>query len=349
MYSHQTKPHNKQYTSLVSITSDVHKPIQLKDNRSSSVIQRKLQFAMNAITSNTDVIQLGKKKPKTTTSNALNKNKATKVKKKIKKTPYDRPSFTADSKQSAILHHNTSKRSSFQINPKKPNLPSLNAAQPHRFPWKDMREVTKGYHTGQKKKQFQSMIRFLKTSGDTRIEHIERRLERSKRKKDVSKIKGRTELLKRAKGSQSSFNKAHKEYTDTQNDKTLKEFLRQANSHHANVPDYGAHFGVNQPVNDAIHLNIRKSRSRKRKNSTDLRPRSPSPTSKKLLSELDPGSSEKGIAVDKDGKIITTGGKLIDPSTLSPDIQKKYALFKKTKIKSFMSNAPFGSPYKKST
>ena len=316
--------------------------LYLTDNRDQSVLQRKLQN----VSVSDGVYQLGVNKKKIAKKKAAKKKKPKKAKPKVKDV-FDRPSFTADSKKSAIYSHNSSGRYSFSIDPEKPDLPSLNAAQPHRFPWKDIREVVRKRHLGTDKGEYLKFVKFLNRSGDARIRRIQRRLKRSRMRNDTVKIKVREELLKRAQGSQKSFQSAHDSYEKKQDDSTLKELLRQANSHHANVPDYGPHQGVNNPVSDAIHLNLRRSRSRKRSKSTDPHPRSPSPTSGRLLKRLVPGMSEKGIAMITDGRIITTGGEAIDVSLLRPKVQKRVKRFKKTIIKGYLDDAPFGSPYVK--
>ncbi|MEM6721090.1 MAG: hypothetical protein AAF611_17305 [Bacteroidota bacterium] len=339
MYSYQRNTARKQRESFVPKRTST---LQLVDNRPESIAQRKRQEA----TTTSGVIQLVKKQ------NKQPKNTSKKVAKKItkkKKDPFERPSFTTDSKKSAILFHNMMRKHDFEIDLNKPALPGRNAAQPHRLPWGDIRDIIRRYHNGGNSKEVMRLVRFFNRSGRRRIRRIRRRLERSKKHKHTTKIKARKELLKRAENSQKDFQTSFDNYQNNQNEKNLKSFLKQSNSHHANVPDYGPHQGVNNPVSDTIHLNLRESRSRKRVHKKDPIPRSPSPASREILEGLKPSMTKKGIAVNSNGEIITTSGDHVPISALSPELQKRVAKFKKNIIKGYQQNAPFGSPYIKGT
>ncbi|WP_046744336.1 hypothetical protein [Kordia zhangzhouensis] len=313
MYRYQNSIAQKKQESVVPKRAS---EMYLTDNRAKNVVQRVQQTSID----NRGVIQLGKFKKVT-----------------------DRPSFTADSKKSAILHHNTSRHQTFKINLKKPGLDKLNAAQPHRLSWKDIRENTMKYHNNISTSGFDSFTAIFIKSGNSRIRRINRRLQRAILQKSSStRIAALTELLKRAKGSQTNFEQALTDYKSKKNDSTLKEFLRQANSFHANVPDYGPHMGVNNPVRAAIHLNLRKSRKTRHRDGSKDRARSPSPMSRRLLKGMAAKHLSDGIPVDHKGRIITTSGETVRISSLSKKMQKQVGKIKKKHIDSFQKNAQFG-------
>ena len=331
MYGYQSSTAEKRHESFFPKRTS---SLELIDNRSQSAIQRKLQN-----TSSSDkVIQLG--------PNKRHKNNNKKMKKK-KKDPFARPSFTADSKKSAILFHNTFSKHNFKFNLDKPNLKGANAAQPHRLAWKDIALLTKKHDQGNDSSGFNSMTQSFLSAGKKRITRIERRLNKYKKEGYSKRLIDLTKkLLKRAVGSHNSFETALNNYNGNPTQTNLTAFLKQANSFHANVPDYGPHFGVNQPVSAAMHLNFRRSRTRKR-TPTGKRGRSPSPMSRTILEKLSKSHVSSGIAVDSKGRIITTSGKVISVSSLSDEVKAHISKFKKKRINSFNSKASFGSPYVK--
>ena len=148
MYSYQKNVARKRQDSFVPKKTST---FQLKDNRSQSTIQRKLK---NSTSSGNNVIQMVKHVT-------------------------DRPSFTADSKKSAILYHNTSGHYDFKINISKPGLDKLNAAQPHRLSWKDIRDNTMNFHNNVSSSGFNKLTKIFISGGNSRIKRIERRLARS--------------------------------------------------------------------------------------------------------------------------------------------------------------------------
>lgn len=285
--------------------------LQLKDNRDKSVVQRK------------QVIALKNWKPRST---IIQKADA-------------RPSFTADSKQSAFHWHNTMSSHSFTVDADTPDLPAHNAAMPHRMSWKDIRDNTNKYHKGKEtKSDFERWTdRFIK-AGEKRIEDIELSINDSETKGHKTKAKLQKELLRRAKNSQQSFITARNNYPKSASKDDKKEFLRQANSFHANVPDLGPHKGVNNPVREAGHLNlVEKPQQRGRK-----RERSPSPMSREVLS-MSPERLSVGLAFQDDDHVITTSGVPVPLTELSKSVQKSIGKFDKKQVNSFDPNAQFGS------
>ncbi|WP_298511257.1 hypothetical protein [uncultured Kordia sp.] len=324
MYSYQKSTAVKRNESFAPKRTS---SLQLIDNRPESTIQRKLKNTTSK------VIQLG-----------INKDHK---KKKKKKSPYDRPSFTTDSKKSAILYHNTFGKHNFKINLSKPNLTGVNAAQPHRLAWKDIALLTKKHHEGGDSSGFHRMTKSFLRAGTRRVSRIEKRLNRYKNAGYSKKLIDSTKkLLTRATNSHNNFVTALNNYLGNGSQSNMVAFLKQANSFHANVPDYGPHFGVNQPVSAAVHLNFRRSRTRK-KTSSGRRGRSPSPMSRAILENLSKKDVSAGIAVNKKGRIISTSGKLIPLSSLSDKVKAHIAKFNTKQINSFDPKAPFGSKYVK--
>ena len=319
-YSYQNK--RKTSDSFVpKRTTDYGKGLLLEDNRNQSIVQRKLKHRIDDAT----VVQLGRKKKKNHIIDLMK-----------------RPGFSADSKKSALLYNNLVKKPGYMINTKRPGLNKLNLAQPHRISWKDISKLNQKHQNGNSS-GFNSMNKSFISAGKTRIKNLEQL------QKNNPNNSGYKELVQRAKGSQKSFEKALNNYNNNQNDtKSQKEFLRQANSFHANVPDLGTHFGVNNPVSAAMHLNFRKSNDPNRLKK-DSRARSPSPMSRVLLQNMDSNDISSGIAVDKNNDYITTDGEVVKRSQLSNDVQKNVKKFKFKTIGSFDKNAISGPGYTKMT
>lgn len=292
-----------------------HPTVQLKDNRPKTILEKRFTRFHNIQSSHP--IQLTDK----------------------------RPSFTADSTKSAILHHNTSGEHKFQINEDKPGLPDLNAAQPHRFSWKDIRDNTDKFHKGGSKADFINWTKIFTDAGEERIADIKKRIAQSTHEGKVNKAKLQKKLLSRAEGSQKNFKAAFLKYITNKSADHKTEFLRQANSFHANVPDYGPHRGVNNPVREAMHLHLVDSATRKA--TATKRPRSPSPMSRNLIDRLDPSQLSTGIAYTGDGRIITTTGEAVPLSDLRPEKKARIDTFPKKVVNSYHEGAAFGSAYKK--
>lgn len=117
----------------------------------------------------------------------------------------------------------------------------------------------------------------------------------------------------------------------------LTEFLKEANSFHANVPDLGPHRGVNNPVKEHVHLRFRKARTddRGRKRS-----RSPSPMSERVLRMSPERLSE--VATNEDGDVITVTGESIPTSDLKKRSRKRVKRIGTKEIGSYKENSQFG-------
>jgi Domain of unknown function (DUF4157) len=211
-----------------------------------------------------------------------------------------RPGFTSTSKQSAFLSHNLFSDSSFEVNLKQPRLPSHNAAMPHRMSWKAIRDSTWRFMDGEEDAtDFERWTdRFIK-AGREKIRKTERAIHRARRDRDRDRVEDLEMLLEKQERSQEDFVDARDALLRRQSSSRERDFLRQANSFHANVPDLGPHFGVNNPVGEHTHLHLVRSRHRKRK-------RSPSPMSRRVL-DMSP-ERLPDLAVTRDEEIITVTG-----------------------------------------
>jgi hypothetical protein len=328
MYSYQRNAAKRQYESLVPKRNAT---MQLLDNREKSIVQRK--FLKNSQTQH-DVIQLGKSKT-------------------YENLEFKRPAFTTDSKISATRYTNLITKPGFSIRIKKPGLPDLNLAQPHRISWKDIYTLTRKDRLSPKGfPGFKRMNKAFLKAGEIRIKKITNLVENENKNSNNSYLdnrnkKNRTpleDLLWRAERSQTTFAKALVAFKKAKNTKNFHTYLKEANSFHANVPDYGPHLGVNNPVSASFHANFEES-SRQERLKEDNRARSPSPMTRHLLKGLKGSDLTSGIAVSTDGNYITTSGAEVDESFLAPDVQKNLQKFQKKVIPKFDKNTVFGPDY----
>jgi len=174
-------------------------------------------------------------------------------------------------------------------------------------------------------------------------EALKKKIKRLRKDKSAleRKLGGLKSLRRRQKSSQENFVSSRKELIDDTSDTGLrKEFLRQANSFHANVPDIGPHFGVNNPVSKYGHLNLRPSRHDTERRGRK-RQRSPSPMSRRVL-DMSP-ERVSGMAVTKDDEIITVSGETFRPRMLRKKYRSKFKKHDTKEIKSFKEDFNFGS------
>lgn len=240
------------------------------------------------------------------------------------------------SKRGAFRYHNLDEERKFEVDERKPNLPSYNAAMPHRMSWADIRDNTDLFHNGDDEEDdfIRWTDRFIQ-AGEERIAELERQHLSELLADKKTRARLVKSLLKDRQTSQDAFSDARDAYAKSKTDAHKKEFLRQAHGFHANVPDLGPHMGVNNSVQEAVHLHFPERRGRKR--------RRPSIMSDHLL-DSSPERHRKGVPVTKEGKVITTTGEAVDISELAPDVVKRLSKFPQTVIDSYDPNAAFGSP-----
>ncbi|MCX4244372.1 DUF4157 domain-containing protein [Paraliomyxa miuraensis] len=249
-----------------------------------------------------------------------------------------RPGFTTDAKKSAYHYHNASNRG-FQVDPNRPRLRSFNAAMPHRMSWADIRRNIEAFWNDEDSvDDFKRWTkRFVKAGRDriAEIRGMRDRYRKQGRKRDAWEA---DEALRRAEASQEAFEDARDDFArHPYAQKCKREFARQANSFHANVPDLGPHDGVNNPVRERTHLHFRR-----RKNSNR---RSPSPMSRRMLRMSPERISE--IATTDDGDIIDVHGEVVDLEDLSRKRKRQVENIGFHTIKTFDPDAQFGKKTKK--
>jgi len=228
-----------------------------------------------------------------------------------------RPSgFISNSKQAAFLSHNLFSEAPFEVDLKRPKLPSHNAAMPHRMSWKAIRDSTELFMDGEEDADdFERWTnRFIK-AGKEKIRQTERAIRRAERDGDDDRAGDLERLLAKQERSQEDFEEARDDLLRKQSTLRKREFLRQANSFHANVPDLGPHFGVNNPIGEHTHLHLVPSRHRKRR-------RSPSPMSRRVL-DMSP-ERLPDIAVTGDKDIITVTGETFSPGKLRHKHRRRF-------------------------
>jgi hypothetical protein len=278
-----------------------------------------------------------------------------------------RPSFTSNSKKAAVLNHNLSSEYDFEFDTKKPEIAQANAAMPHRLSWSDIKTNTEQYDNGSEQaKDFSRWTKRMEDAGKEKIKIVKSNLDEMEKalktleskiqklpkgpkkqqmegeKEDLEAQKEGWEKLEvLMKESQQEFTEARDEYAKKKTTQNMNGFLKQAHSFHANVPDFGPHFGVNNPVSEHGHLHLAPVTNPKgKKKNKKKRTRSPSPMSRELLN-MSPGRVSS-IAVDSNNNIITTTGETVDPTELDPVYQSQIQQHGTHFIKSFDPNYDFG-------
>jgi hypothetical protein len=272
-----------------------------------------------------------------------------------------RPSgFISNSKKAAVLSHNLSSETDFMFDEKKPGISDANAAMPHRMSWSDINQSTDNFATGVEDDQdFERWTDRFLNAGEEKMEAVQDEIDeieddvkhKKKKKKltqadqdEIEELEDRQDDLERLKEmqekSQEDFRAARDKYETSQNATNRRTFEKQANSFHANVPDFGPHFGVNNPVSDHAHLHLPKKKKKKKSD----RSRSPSPMSRHVLT-MSPGRIST-IAATQDKKkktqILTTTGETVAPSQLRKKYQDQIDEHGTHFIKSFDPNFQFG-------
>jgi hypothetical protein len=291
-----------------------------------------------------------------------------------------RPSgFISNSKKAAVLTHNLSKETDFTFDEKKPKISAANAAMPHRMSWNDINESVEKFADGNETDMdFDRWSnRFLDAGKEKidavndevddledEIDDLEADIETKKNKKKLDKkdkkeLKAmedeleekeeRKEKLERLhemqETSQDAFREARDDFEKNPTASNRKEFEKQANSFHANVPDFGPHFGVNNPVSEHAHLHLPKTKSSATKKKNKKRKRSPSPMTRRVLT-MSPGRISTIAATQDpnsgDTMILTTTGETVEFSELDPTYQYQIQQHGTHFTKGFDPNFKFG-------
>jgi hypothetical protein len=278
-------------------------------------------------------VKYGKPKKKNAAKDISKKLKVAKHKTSIGK--IDRPSFTSNAKKAAFLSHNLNSSSTFTLS-SKPNLTTLNAAMPHRISYKNIRDNTISFVDGTSSvNDFKQWTDKMINAGKEKIKNTEQEIkDEQKDNKYSNKIGELNQLLQAQKKSQQAFETKRNNLLKSKIRNNQDAFIKEANSFHANVPDIGPHFGVNNPVQDKVHLNLLPTNDKKK------RSRSPSPMSRNVM-DMDPKHLSQ-IPVDDDGDIITTSGATVPITSLDKKYQKKIEQIGTTVITGYDPNFKFG-------
>ncbi len=263
-----------------------------------------------------------------------------------------------------MLNHNLLSDYDFVFNEKKPEIAKANGAMPHRYPWNDIKKSTERYEDGtETSTDFERWTDRLLKAGEEKLEMVGTTIEEVKDnimsvEEDINNLpkKLKTEDLKRKRSleeekqeleqkqqgleeleerwgrSQTDFKKSRDDYAQTSSVSNKNKFVKQANSFHANVPDFGPHFKVNNPVSDHAHLHLPLNKTTGK--------RSPSPMSRQTLA-MSPHRLST-VAVDSTKSIITTTGEVVDPSELDPIYQNQINQYGTHVTKSYDPNFKFG-------
>ena len=167
------------------------------------------------------------------------------------------------------------------------------AAMPHRFSFNAIKGSTERYISGQEDESTLDRWSGRIIQGTKRRRDLtEPELDESQRKKYKASVDMQVETTTKARENLKNAKASGQALTLFS--PVAQEFLKQANSLHGNVPDYGPHSKINIPVSDRLHLNILSDGT--------LTPGS------EAAGNMTPGRS-KGIATTSDGQyIVTTDG-----------------------------------------
>lgn len=162
---------------------------------------------------------------------------------------------------------------------------------------------------------------------------------KKRRKRLTEREENLDDLLTRQKKNQKAFVSAREDMIDDEEDEdNVREFLKQANSFHANTGWVGPHQGVNNSIKEHGHLHVvERGRSRHK---TKKKKRSFSPGSRALV-RMSP-ERVSNIAVDRDDDIISITGETFSPDDLSDRDRKLFDQHGTFVIKNFTGKFDFG-------
>lgn len=232
---------------------------------------------------------------------------------------FNRPSFARASVVSAKEQVNLHPEMyPFSLTGAPREVAEKNLAMPHRMSFFDMkRSVEKHYSGRESDEDFKRWTDRFIEAGKERIATTKSELVTAPRN-DIPKI---NRQLKGMEQSQHRFTKT-RDAVLAGGDSTgkfarEKEFLSKANSFHANVPDFGPHFGVNHPVQEGPHLHVAPPST---ETLNAFKPRPLSPMSRQVRG-MSPSRLSR-YPVTKAHDLITTSGEAVRMSDLDPATRK---------------------------
>lgn len=261
-----------------------------------------------------------------------------------------RPSFTTASKRAAFTSVNRDSSYGVKIGPyRRPGLKKLNGAMPHRMSYNDIRnnalKLANGTETAA---DFNRWTDRFVTAGKQKIDM--RKAEQEGNESD-SELK---QLIEDIEQSQKDFISARdKLAADPTNTSDFEDFIKQANSFHANVPDVGPHIGVNNPVQENAHLHVETVPEQEEESMESSEENGGSTETKtpKLTRRLSFMSGQvRRMSVGRisafpysGGKLITTDGSTVDLADLPKDDREAIEKHPKKTVKGYDPNFKFGN------
>jgi hypothetical protein len=252
-----------------------------------------------------------------------------------------RTAFSSKTKKAAVLYYNIFVAPLINKKPidvKNPRLAKINGAILHRMSWDDIYRNVRYFVNGiEKSTNFLRWTERFLDAGAERIRRIEKRTKED-RKKRVSPNLDVGELLKISKESQREFKSARDALAAKPRNKAArKDFDKQANNFHANVPDIGPHSGNNNVVQEYSHPNFPKVKAPRGGRPKE---RSPSPFTDRMLDMSPPRLA--GFPVDNKKNYIEVRGGSIPPGHVSRSNQARLSKYLTVERKGFVKNPPFG-------
>lgn len=243
-----------------------------------------------------------------------------------------RPDFTASAKRLAALTVETSKRRFSFTTTFGDNKTDQNLAIPHRVSWKDMWVLTEKFAKSASVFENNKFIdwtdKFL-TAGNVHIsksnakytKHHTGATTRPRTASEISDLKRKWELHVE---SQDEFQQARDEFFKLRDPDSRIRFEKAAFNFHANVPDYGPHKGVNNPVRERFHPDF---------NFSIKVVGTPDPITEAMSSML---LMLTPVAIDHRGRYIQTNGETIAHSQISAAMQTQFSSVPKSTVGSFI-------------
>lgn len=244
-----------------------------------------------------------------------------------------RPSFSAAGKRSGMRAYNLlDARSRTQRVPMRaPRLDLRNAAQPHRMSYANMRDRTFEFvsNPAAGKALFQQWTGALEAGGKEWIQRY-RAHQQNASSADRSEF---AQLIGDATSSQQAFVAARDLVLAYPGRGNAEAFVRAANSLHSNIRSLGPHFGVNNVVQENVHLNVEPVPGQPGLT------RQLTPASRQVAS-LPPGITSP-IAVNAQGHLILIGGGTLDPAHLIAADRQRVAQHPAINIRAYDPTARF--------
>ncbi|GGG67899.1 hypothetical protein GCM10010918_23320 [Paenibacillus radicis (ex Gao et al. 2016)] len=267
-----------------------------------------------------------------------------------------RPSFTTVAKRAAFI--STSRDPSYGVtipDYRKPELTEINGAMPHRMSYNDIRNNALKLKEG--KDTASDFIRWTDRFITAGKEKIDLRKKEQISKESDGQLK---QLIADMEKSQQQFITARDKFASSPTNKSeFEAFIKQANSFHANVPDVGPHFGVNNPVQENAHMHVETvSEPQPDTSAMGDAKDDKSPSQPKLTRRLSIMSSQvrrmsigriSAFPYTSEGKLITTDGSTVSLDDLPKEDREAIEKHKKKTVNGYDPDFKFGKADGKDT